>query len=74
MKNLNEMKKLKIYDPEPEKTFTKAKVARLKQEHTDLNVSGDIETCATNHIDIFPTADSASMKKLRMPLLRMLRH
>ena len=35
MKNPNEMKNLKIFDPDPEKNFTKAKVAR--QEHTDLN-------------------------------------
>ena len=53
------MKNLKIYDPDPEKSFTKAKVARLKQEHTDLNVSVDIETVATNHINKFPAADSA---------------
>ena len=32
----------------------------MKQEHTDiLNVSVDIETVATNHINKFPTADSA---------------
>ena len=58
MKNLNEIKNLKIYDPDPEKSFTKAKVARLKQENTDLNVSVDIETIATNNINKFPTADS----------------
>ena len=35
-------------------------VTRLKQEHTDLlNVSVDIETVATNHINKFPRADSA---------------
>ena len=59
VKNLNKMKNLKVYDPDPEKSFTKAKVARLKQEHTHLNVSVDIETVATNHISKFPTADSA---------------
>ena len=59
MKNLNEMKNLKIYDPDPEKSFTKAKVARLKQKHTDSSVPVDIETVATNHINKFPTADSA---------------
>ena len=53
------MRNLKIYDPDPEKSFTKAKVARLKQEHTDRNVSVDIENVATNHIDKFPTGDSA---------------
>ena len=51
------MKNLKIFDPDPEKNFTKAKVAR--QEHTDLILSVDIETVATNHIYKFPTADSA---------------
>ena len=59
MKNLNEMKNLRVYDPGPEKSFTKAKVARLKQERTDLNVSVDSETVATNHMNKFPTADSA---------------
>ena len=66
MKNLNEMKNLKIYDPDPEKSFTKAKVARLKQEHTDSNVSVDIETVATNHINKFPTADSAFTNDFRL--------
>ena len=37
-------------------------MARLRQEHTDLNVSVDIETVATNHTDKFPTADSAFTK------------
>ena len=54
------MKNLKIYDPDPEKSFTKAKVTR--QERTDLIVSVDIETVATNHINKFPTADSAFTK------------
>ena len=53
------MENLKIYDPDPEKSFTKAKGARLKQEHTEVNVPVDIETVATNHINKFPTADSA---------------
>ena len=48
---------MKIYDPDPEKSFSKAIVAR--QEHTDLNVSVNIETVATNHINKFPIADSA---------------
>ena len=60
------MKNLKIYDPDPEKSFTKAKVARLKQEHTDSNVSVDIETVATNHINKFPTADSAFTNDFRL--------
>ena len=66
MKNLNEMKNLKIYDPDPEKSFTKAKVARLKQEHTDLNVPVDVETVPTNHINKFPTADSAFTNDLSL--------
>ena len=36
------MKNLKIYDPDPEKRFTRAKVARLKQEHTYFNFSVEI--------------------------------
>ena len=60
MKNLNEMKNLKIYNRDSEKSFfTKAKVARLKQEHTEANVPVDIETVGTDHINKFPTADSA---------------
>ena len=47
-KKLNEMKNLKLYDPNPEKSFAEAKIARLKQEHTVLNVPVDIETVATN--------------------------
>lgn len=60
------MKNLKIYDPDPEKSFTKAKVARLKQEHTDLNVPVDVETVPTNHINKFPTADSAFTNDLSL--------
>lgn len=44
------MKNVKSYDPDPEKSFTNAKVARLKPEHTDFNVPDDIETVATNNI------------------------
>lgn len=51
------MKNLKIWKSDPEKSFTKAKIAKLKQEHTDLNVPVDIETVATNQIKKFPTAD-----------------
>ena len=51
------MKNLKIYTPDPEKSFTKAKIAKVKQEHTDLNDAVDIETVATNYINKFPTAD-----------------
>ena len=55
------MKNLKIDDPDPERSFTKAKVARLKQVGTNkLNdVSVNIETVTTKHINKFPTADSA---------------
>ena len=52
------MKNLKVYDPDPEKSFTKAKVAMLKQEQTEHNLP-DIENVATNHLNKFPTADSA---------------
>ena len=56
VKNVNEMKNLKIHDLGLEKSF---KVARLNQKDTDSNVSVDIKTVATNHINKFPTADSA---------------
>ena len=52
------MKNLKVYDPDPEKSFTKAKVARLNQEQTEHNLP-DIENVATNYLNKFPTTDSA---------------
>ena len=60
------MKNLKVYDPYPEKSFTKATVARLKQKHTELNGSVDIETVAANHINKFPTAESAFTDDFRL--------
>ena len=39
---------LKIYDPDPEKSFTKAKLARLKQEQTGVSfVDEEIEHAAS---------------------------
>lgn len=53
------MKHLKIYDPDPEKSFTKAKLARLKQEQTGVSFV-DVEIRhAANYFNNFPAADSA---------------
>ena len=52
------MKNLKIYDPDPEKSFTKAKVARLKQEQSGVT-SEDVDTGNANYFDKFPNDDSA---------------
>ena len=55
VKNLQVMKNLKIYDPNPERSFTKAKSAR--QWRTEGN--GETASAAANQFKNFPTFDLA---------------
>ena len=56
VKNLQGMNTLKIYDPDPDKSFTKAKLARLNEE---FRGNGENTSATANHFENFPTSDSA---------------
>ena len=49
------MNTLKIYDPDPDKSFSKAKLARLNEE---LRGNGENASATANHFENFPTSDS----------------
>ena len=44
VRDLQAITNLKIYDPDPEKSFTKATLARLKEEQREMPSSKNVET------------------------------
>ena len=58
VKNLEEMKEIKIYDPDPERSFTKAKLAR-RPRNEEQRENGETASDAANHFRNYSTVDSA---------------